>query len=251
MKGVSLAESLSDLFARLAPGELDAPLARILGESFELRGAGANRGVQAVGAFRGHLTESLFAFAGHPKSRAALVVVDEDAERALFFSAGRIVGATSNVLFERLGRVLYKSAVVTHEDAATLVRVEDDLGAPGLVGWLPDDVLRWAVARRVREVAAALPYVSRGHFCVVQGEASLPGLPPTAYDPGDLGAEARLLYEAWRRGTSEEAEAAAHAPDTPAPLPGPLGPPLTREEDVQDILRRVRQADIRLDGPGG
>ena len=240
-----MAQSLSDLYARLVPDEMDALLARILGGSFPLRDQGGAHRFLAVGRFRGHLTESLLAFAGHPKSATALVVVDEDAERALFFSGGQIVGATSNVLFERLGRVLYKSAVVTHEDAETLVHVEDDHGAPGVVGWVPDEVLRWAVERRVREVVAALPYVSRGHFCVVQGEAPLLGLPPTAFDPGDLAAEARLLYEAWRQGTSEQAETAGHAPDAPAPLTGPLQPPLTRAEDVQDILRRVR----RFNGP--
>lgn len=243
-----MAESLPDLFDRLVPEETRSLLTRILGEAFQRRGAGGRHRILAAGAFRGYLTESLLALAGHPRTEAALVVVDEDAERALLFRQGEAVGATSSVLFERLGRILYKSEVVTHADADLLVRLEETQGAREVIGWIPDEVLRWAVARRVREVAAALPYVSRGHFLIVEGEAPPAGLPETSFDPGELGEEARRLYDAWRQGSAGGTEDAGRAPDAPAPLPGPLRPPRTREDEIQDILRRVRRADIR---PGG
>lgn len=243
-----MAASLSELFDRLVPDEMDALLTRMLGSSFTLAASGGSKRFLGVGTFHGYLTERLLDLAGHPKAQAALVVVDDDSERALFLSGGAVVGATSSVLFERLGRILYKESVLTHEDADTLVRLEENDGPQALVGWIPDDTLRWAVGRRVREVVAALPYVSRGHYVVVKGEPHLGGLPSTAFDPGDLGAEARLLYDAWRQGTTQGASEAGHTAEVPAPIPGPLRPPMTREEEVQDILRRVRDADIRLEG---
>ena len=248
-----MSESVTDILTRLVPDEVDALLSRILGGAFRRRGDGGRFRIQAIGAFRGYLTESLVALAAHPRLEVALVVLDEESERVLHFHEGKIVAATSNVLFERIGRLLYENGVVTHDDANTLVRQEEREGVTGVIGWIPDDVLRWAIERRAGEIVAALAYVTRGAFLLVEGDAPLQGIPATAHDPVALAARARRLYDAWRQGTDSGNEGDEGVPDAasatetaPAPLQGPLQPPRSREEEIQDILRRVREADIRL-----
>ena len=90
----------------------------------------------------------------------------------------------------------------------------------------------------------ALPYIRRGHFALVDGTATIDDLPPLALDPLEVAAEAERLYEAWRHGTASDAEDAARPAGAPAPLSSPLQPRRSREEEVDDILRRIRDADL-------
>ncbi len=233
---------LSDAFDHALPPDVDQVLVRILGDTLPPDGDGGRHRVGACGRFAGHLTGDLLGLVAHPKSSGALVVAEEESERVLYVQEGLVVGAASNVLFERLGRVLYQAGVVTHADADSLIGVEEGHGDASLAEWLPEDVLTWGARRRAEAVAAALPYIRRGHFVLVEGKPALEGLATVLLDPRTLATEAMRIYDAWRHGSAEEEQ--APPVDAPEPLPGPLEPRTTREEEVEDIFRRIREADL-------
>ena len=222
-------------------------LTRILGESFQRRGPGGPASDPRRRHVPGLPHGALLALAGHPRTEAALVVVDEDAERALFFRQGEVVGATSNVLFERLGRVLYKSEVVTH----------DGRRPPRTRRGRPRGAERHRLGPRRR------PALGRGASRTggrggpaVREPGPLPGrrgrgAPPRAClrRPSIQASWARRHagsttpgVRARRRGTED----AGRAPDAPAPLPGPLRPPRTREDD--DPGHPAARAPVRRTG---
>lgn len=243
-KGVRVSKFLADVVEHALPQEADDVLIRILGGALAPAGDDGRHVLVASGRFGGHLTSNLLAWLAQPKFTGALIVAEEESERVVYAHAGTIIGAASNVLFERLGRILYQAEVVTHDDSEQLVGIEENEGDAALLDWVPEDVLAWAVARRVHAVAAALPYIRRGHFVLVSGTASLDELPPLGMDPQAIAAEAERLYEAWRHGAASESEDAARPADAPAPLPSPLTQQRSREEEVDDILRRIRDADL-------
>lgn len=236
-----MSELLSEVYDDVLTPKVNDVLVRILGKTVTPAGKGGWHRVAAWGTFDGHQTEAMLRLAGHPKGCGALVIADDDAERALYLDHGLIVGSSSSVLFELLGRVLYQSEVVTHEDADALIEVEESGGAAALGDWLPEDVLSWAVRTRVATVTAALPYIRKGQFAWVQGEIDLLGLPTTHLEPAAVVAEARQRYEAWRAG--EQADA-ARDPDTPSALAGPLQPKSTEALDPEEIYRRIRETDL-------
>ncbi len=233
---------LSDVIEKALPSSADEVLKRILAEHVVPAWDDGRHRVGAWGRFDGHLTESLILFAAQPTFTGALVVAEEEAERSLFLQEGHVVGAASNVLFERLGRLLYQAEVVTHADSEQLVATEEKHGDEALLDWIPDAVLAWAVARRLDAVAAALPYIRRGHFVLVEGELDLRGLAALDRDPAKVGKKARRQYEAWRHG--DDGDEGAKPADAPEPLPSPLERLASREEQVDDILRRIREADL-------
>jgi hypothetical protein len=235
---------LSDVIDKALPRAVDDVVARILGATVVAARAGGHHGIASWGRFGGHLTEPLLVLACHEKASGALIVTEEEAERVLLVAPGRIVGSASNVLFERLGRILYQAEVLTHEDSERLIAIEEQEGDVALLDWLPADVLAWASARRVEAVAAALPYIRKGHFVLIDGEVDLRGFPGLDLAPGGIGREASRLYDAWRHGTNDGGSEPVRRADTPAPIPGPLRPRRTRDEEVDDILRRIREADL-------
>ena len=236
-----MSELLSDVIDDVLTPRVNDVLVRILGKSVTPAGKGGWHRIAACGSFDGHQTEALLQLAGHPRGCGALVIADDDAERVLYLDHGLIVGSGSSVLFELLGRVLYQSEVITHDDADALIEVEESRGAAALGDWLPEDVLGWAARTRVATVMAALPYIRKGQFAWVQGEIDLQGLPTTHLEPAAVVAEARTRYEAWRAG---EPAAAVRDPDTPTALEGPLQPMSTEAMDPEEIYRRIRETDL-------
>ena len=235
---------LSDVIDKALSRAVDEVVARILGASVVPAWGDGRHKIASWGRFGGHLTAPLLTLACHEKASGALVVTEEEAERVLLVAPGAIVGSASNVLFERLGRILYQAEVLTHEDSERLIAIEEKEGDVALLDWLPADVLAWVNARRVEAVAAALPYIRKGHFVLIDGALDLRGLPSLDLAPGGVAREACRLYDAWRHGTNEEGREAPRRADTPAPIPGPLQPRRTRDEEVDDILRRIREADL-------
>lgn len=233
---------LSEVLERSLPMEVDEVLARIVGERVAQPQRDGRYDVVASGRFGGHVTEEMLALAAHPRSEGALVIAEEEAERVVFFREGVVIGTHSNVLFERLGRVLYQAEVVNHDDSDTLIEVEEVIGDAALLDWLPDDVLLWAVQRRAQSIAAALPYLRHGHFALLRGEVRLFGLPELALDPREIGAAARAQYDAWRSGDAEEDE--GRPADAPDPLTELLGPERNKKEEMDDLFRRIREAKL-------
>ena len=235
---------LSDLLEQKIPGEAKDFLQRILGDSLPLTGDEQRHDVVACGRFNGAELPHMLAYLQGRRASGAFIVIDGDAERAVFLSGGMVVGAISTVLFERLGRLLYKAEVVTKEDSDTLVDAEENFGIEALLLWLSIPHLHWAVERRVWEAGAALALVKRGHFLFVEGEPVIDG-PRVSIDPG------QVVHEGMR--LKQEMGSAVPAPgEKLEPIPMEAPPPRVQRElkpiDVspetaREIVKRIREAE--------
>jgi hypothetical protein len=203
--------ALADLLETSLPEGLRAILARILGASMPQAGADARYGVLASGRFRGAITADLLAFAANNKLDAALVLVDEDTERVLYFEGGLLIGAASNVLFERIGRLLYRIREVDHVTSEALIEAEEKHGPAALETWMPRAILGWAAERRIWEIVAALYLVPRGHFVLVEGKPELGRLLTTALDPMHVALEGLRQHDQWRHGSRKRTPEATEA----------------------------------------
>jgi len=206
--------------------------------------------IAACGRFRGAITADLLSFAKNNNLDAALVIVEHETERILYFAQGQLIGAASNVLFERLGRLLYTAEVVSHDDSDTLIDLEESKGDAALLELIPEDAVTWAAERRVWDVGAALYFVNRGHFMFVEGEPEL-FLTADALDPMAVALEGVRLHDQWRNKSSKDdggkkkAKAQTGMQRTPPdPIAGPLRPTEMRQEQVEAIFKKIREADI-------
>lgn len=211
---------LSVLIDRLVPDSLEPVLRTLLGSDFPRRGEGNRFRVIACGSFRGTLTADLLTFARTQKLNAAMVLMQEDdTQRVLHFHRGVVVGADSNVLFERLGRILFKGGVIDKADADALVDCEEKLGLAHTLEMLPEEASTWGLDRRTWEIGTALAFMSGAQFLFVEGAAPLPGIPRVEIEPVQLAMEGLRRYDEWRGGSrpadTERTEQVpvAHAPD--------------------------------------
>ena len=122
----SLTELRSEL-DRLLPEALEMPLRRVLGDKMPRLGDGDRYRIRAAGHFSGRLVGDLLAQAENQDLDGALVLMEPDVCRVLFFVRGQVVGASSNVLFERLGRLL----AVSRRDPRPGLRLASGLPAFG------------------------------------------------------------------------------------------------------------------------
>lgn len=235
---------LGNLLEHKIPEEAGAFLERVVGTSIPRGEDGQRYGVHACGRFHGAELPHLLRLLQDGQPSGALVVVDGDAERAIFLARGMVIGATSSVLFERLGRLLYKAEVVTKEDSDTLVDAEENFGVEALLMWLSAAHLQWAVDRRVWEVGGALALVKRGHFLFVEGEPAPDG-PRVSIDP------AQVVHEGMRL-KQEMGSTPVSPEDRLQPIPMQAPPPRVQRElkpiDVtpetaREIVKRIREAE--------
>ena len=133
-----MAAFLSNILEQNLPDDTEAYLRQLLGTTMRRIGDGNRYRIASCGRFRGAITPDLLSFAKNSKLDAALVVVEHDAERILYFNKGELVGSASSVLFERLGRLLYQAEVVSHDDSDTLIDLEEKKGDVALTHALPD-----------------------------------------------------------------------------------------------------------------
>lgn len=231
-----LAQLLRDAVSR----EAGAAVAEVLRTC--LQPAGDTPLVDVWGVFDGRRATSILSLVGTPEQTGALLVVEHDEVRVLLIRAGRVVGVTSTVLFEQLGRLLYQAERVDHEDANLLVETAERDGDAALMRLLPDAELAWALYRRARDVTAMLFSIRQGHFAWMRGDPRLDGLPPLALDVTSLAQEALQVHQAWRYGpqTGESDSAPEQEVESaPASEPG-----VSRLEVVDDLFRRIREANI-------
>ena len=242
--------TLQDLIEQRIPDEGGAHLSRLLGSALPRAGEPPRYDVLACGRFHGSQFPDLMGYVGAKSSSGALVLVDGDAERVLYLANGVVIGATSTVLFERLGRLLYNAEVVTKEDSGTLVDAEELHGVEALMMWLSAHQLHWAVERRVWEVGAALTLVKRGQFLFVGGEPALEG-PRVSIAPEDVAQEGLRLQRGMGSGTPSGAEALE--PTRMAPPPPPvqraLKPIDVSTETIREIVKRIREAEAGAELP--
>ncbi len=225
----SLAEFLEDRF----PQRLDEHLQGAFGPSMPRVGDNGRYAIVASGRFRGAITADLLAFAHNNRVDGALLLVDEDTERVLFFEEGMLVGAQSNVLFERLGRLLYKAGAVERKAYEKLIEVEEEQGPSGLLDWVPEATLEWAAELRVWEVVAGLYLAGRGHFVLVEGRPQLDGVFEVSLDPMQVALEGMRRHDQWRNRPTDGRPSRSDAV--------PAAQPITLMRTLEP-LRRMRSA---------
>ncbi|MDJ0975551.1 MAG: DUF4388 domain-containing protein [Planctomycetota bacterium] len=197
-----MTDNLSILFDRLLPDALELFLKPLLGDTVPRIGDDRRFKVRGTGRFRGAYTADLLRLAHAQKLDGALILVDEDITRVLFFEQGEVIGTQSDMLFERVGRVLLSAGVIEKADAHSLVDCEEKVGVQAACQLIPQDIARWALEKRVWEVGAALYFMGRGHYICIDGRPDLGTLPRVAIDPMLLAMEGMRRYDEWRNGPS-------------------------------------------------
>ena len=197
---------LRALFDRLLPDTLEPFLRPLLAE-FMPPEDGERFRLGSVGRFRGRSVPDLMTAIHLQKWKGAVVLAEDDVARVFYVRDGDIIGVSSNVLFERLGRVLHKGGVLSKDDSSLLVETEETQGVARAAALLSDDAAHWGLERRVWEVGAALYYVRHGWWMHVQGTPDLSALPDVKVDPIQLAMEGLRRYDEWRNGSSSESHA--------------------------------------------
>jgi hypothetical protein len=206
---------LRALVERTVAEAVDGVVAQAVGKTMPRVGESGRFRVSHVGAFSRRGVADLIRMAANPELEGAIVFVDGDVLRALYARGGRLVGADSNVLFERLGRILEKAGKVDRDTRRALVSCEESGGTSAAAVLVPADTARFGLELRVREVAETLFLVKRGEFVVIEGTPSLAPVPEVSLDPEEVAREGIARYEAWRSGAS--VAAAPSSPAAPAP----------------------------------
>ncbi len=237
-------DQVAYLLRRAIPDALDPVVERAVGTTLPRKGDRNRYAIPHMGAFSSRVAADLLAFGRNQRLSGALVVIDSDTLRVLFFRGGHVVGADTNVLFERLGRVLLRAGLVPEATARTMVEGEERAAIAAAAVTLTPDAVRAALAERATEVAAALFFVHHGHFLIVDGEPDLGDVPSIDLNPTDLALEGLCRYDEWRHGKmapSKPKGVPAPTPDSPVPPPPPQGSPAERllSESADELLRKV------------
>lgn len=218
-------------------------LERLLRSTMPRVAEGDRYAIQAAGRFHGSNTLDLLAHAQKKQLTGALIMVERDDERVLYFRDGTLIGAASSVLFESLGRLLYQADIVTHSASSTLVDAEEHQGAHSLLLWISTEHLHWAVERRVWEVAAAVHLIKKGHFLFIEGEPDL-DCPLLELDAAEVAKEGMKRHEALKSGTGDEE---GYHPPSMGGLPPKIDRELNAidigEDTLKEILKRIREAE--------
>jgi len=256
-------DEIEQFFERLLPEALEAFLEKALGEAIPRLGEGGRFRVLAAGRFSGRIVGDLLTYARNQEIDAALVMVEQDVQRILYFSKGLVVGADSNVLFERLGRVLGNAEILKKEDARALSDVEEAEGVAAAAAGLSPDAAQWGLERRIWEIAAGLYFMPHAHYLLVDGEPNLGVLPRFHIPPMDVAMEGLRRYDEWRNRSTKpspkapnivkppvvqsEAEVLEELSPEPEAKEAPASPaarlpeePNALKKQIEDLLRDAR-----------
>ncbi len=250
---------LSILLDRLLPESLEPFLRPLLGTMLPPDRKSGRYKIAACGRFRGALTPELLDFIRTQKRTGALIVAEPDVTRVLFYRGGTVIGALSDVVFERLGRILLRGEVLHAEDARSLVDCEERRGLAVAVSRVSKDAAEWGIEQRIWEIAAALYFMGRCHYVLVDGEPHLAGIPTPAVETTQLAMEGMRRYDEWRNGSGDGSgggsgdgqEAAPDASTEKAPpledAPRPtlenldrVAPTQDAAAEAADIMRKLR-----------
>lgn len=224
------------LFDRMLPDSLEALLARTLGSTLPRQGEGGRYRIASCGRFTGRLAPDLLAFLRNQKYDGAFVLLQDDVVRVLYARHGTIVGADSNVLFERLGRVLHRAGTLDRESSRNVVTCEEQRGLAAAVRLLPPETAVWGLDKRAWEIGTALFFMSGAYFLFLDGEPSLEGVPPVAVPPMELAMEGLRRYDEWRHKA-----AAAPAGEAPGVAGAAGGAAAGKPRDVDEIMRLLSE----------
>ena len=240
----TLASFLAGVVAEQIPSGGREQLNNLLGTSLAPASGSSGLAVTALGRFHGTRTSDMLRYAEEVALTGALVFVEREDERVLYLQEGTLVGSSSTVLFEQLGRLLYQAEVVSHEASATLVDAEEALGAHALLLWISSRHLTWAIERRAWEVVSSLYLVKRGYFLVIDGQPKL-DCPTVALAPQALAQEGARRNDEMKGGPAMTGTtycpAAMAAP--PPRVERELRPIDVQSDTLDEILARIREAD--------
>ena len=232
-------DEISYLLKRAIPDALDPLVRRAVGTAIPRLGEGDRYRIAHTGGFSSRVAADLLAFGRNQKLDGALIVLDDDVVRAIYYRAGRVIGAETNVLFERLGRVLLRSGSVTEGLSADLVEREEQHGLAAAAALLTTEVARWGIETRTWDITAALFLVHGGHYMIVNGTPDLGTLEPLDLSPMDLALEGMRRYDEWRRGGAGTQDGRA----TPSKRP-PEPPQKVRSSShtaaIDQLMRELR-----------
>ena len=193
------------LFERLLPETLNPLLGSVLAHRLIPNGPdGFLHQIVASGRFSGPQTADLLAFARSQKLDGAMVVVEQDVDRALIFKDGDVIAALSNMLFERLGRILYREGVISKEDCDAVVEAEEQHGIEAAIEMLPTEAARWGLERRIWDITTVLYFTRNAHFVIVEGTPNLGEMPTIPVPPMQLAMEGMRCYDEWRNAPSKQ-----------------------------------------------
>lgn len=206
-------DEIANFFERLLPEAMERFLEETLGEAIPRLGDDGRFRVLAAGRFSGRIVGDLLTYARNQEIDAALVMVEEDVTRILYFSQGFVIGADSNVLFERLGRVLGGAGILEKEAARDLSDTEELQGVAGAAARISPEAASWGLERRVWEIAAGLYFMPHAHYILVDGEPNLGDLPRFKIPPMELAVEGLRRYDEWRNRSHAKKPAASPPPE--------------------------------------
>ncbi len=230
------------LFERLLPETLAPLLSQSLAGLLAPVGSGGSHSVCASGRFTGRQTADLLTFCTNQNLDGALVVADLDDVRVLLFRQGNVVGASSTVLFERLGRILYRDDLLGREDMIRVVETEERDGLSAAVAMLPVEAARWAAERRIWEIATTLCFARRAHFIIVEGTPVLSGMPMFEISTTQLAMEGLRAYDEWRNGPPKAKAAAGPQVDVEPFRVVETDARRRERESAESTLKRIRDA---------
>ena len=242
---------LSLILDRLLPESLEPFLRPVLGSMLQPDSKTGRYKISACGRFRGALTPELLDFIRTQKRTGALIVAEPDVTRVLFYRQGIVIGALSDVLFERLGRILMRGQVLNKDDARALVDCEERRGIAVAVSRVSKEAAAWGVEQRIWEIAASLYFMGRCHYVLVDGEPQLGDIPTPEVETTQLAMEGMRRYDEWRNGSGDgkavEAEPTVEPAPPPEEAPRPTLENLERVAPTQDaaaeaaeIMRKLR-----------
>jgi hypothetical protein len=246
---VTAGTDISYLLKCAIPDALEPIIKTLVGKVIPRGGEGDRYRIAYFGAFSSRVAADLLAFGRNQRLDGALILIDDDVLRALYYRQGRVVGGDSNVLFERLGRVLLRAALVDDATASALISAEEASGVGAATAVLPADVARFGLERRTWDIAAGLFLIHRGNFLILEGAPDLGAVEALDLSPMDLAIEGLRRYDEWRNGAAGVPIPVRKAPEKrPPEAPATPGTPATvRKPTVRsaasaadEILRQLR-----------
>jgi hypothetical protein len=237
-------------FERLMPESLEAVLARVLGTTIPRMGEDGRYRISSSGRFSGRIAADLLAFVRNQKYDGAFVTFQDDVVRVLYGKHGVVAGADSNVLFERLGRVLHRAGTLDRDSSRHVVTCEEQRGLAAAIKLLPADAVQWGLEKRVWEIATAFFFMAGAHFLFVDGVPALGDVPLLAVPPMDLAIEGVRRYDEWRnRSDVKKPEPAAASVSVSGSVTAPAGRAPARdvaEETAEDLAAAPQSTARRL-----
>lgn len=237
---MSQGADIAYLLRRAIPDALDPIVRRAVGDVLPRLGEGDRYRIAYSGTFSSRVAADLLAFGRNQHLDGALIVIDSDTVRAIYYHGGRVVGAASDLLFERLGRILHRGELIDEATATRMTEKEEVADLAAAAAMVAPETAKWGIETRVWDIVAALFLVHSAHFILIEGEPKLGAVPALDLSPTDLALEGLRRYDEWRHGASEAPRPARRAPETRPPEPKTSKPAGTHGTATDEFLERLR-----------